>query len=204
MTLEPVNDRFALCVRLIDEANAADPACCELNGEQRPRCLVEGERAQSWLERLHPNASDALKLAARAHHVRRWEVPRDSYPLTRVGYHAWRTRLYGFHGEVLGAFMERAGYPVEDVTRAQEILSKQRIKVDPECQAHEDAVSLAFLEVRLAEFAPRISDEQLLRALRRTWAKMSPDGHAAALELAASLPAEMQALLRAALAQTAD
>ncbi|MFN0073497.1 MAG: DUF4202 domain-containing protein [Chloroflexota bacterium] len=192
-----VDERFNGCVQAIDAANRADPVLREFEGATYPQSLLEGERAQAWIERLLPDASETLRLAARAHHVRRWEVPRSSYPRTREGYHAWRTYLYGFHAEVLAGFMETAGYPPTEVDRARTILSKRVIKSDPDAQTHEDAVSLAFLEVRLAEFAPTITDEQLLRALRRTWAKMSPAGRAAAQSLA--LNPQAQAALAAAL-----
>ena len=33
---------------------------------------------------------ETLLLAARAHHLRRWELPRDSYPVGRAGYLRWR------------------------------------------------------------------------------------------------------------------
>jgi hypothetical protein len=37
-----------------------------------------------WAEVLDPRASDEALLAARAHHVRRWSIARDSYPDGRV------------------------------------------------------------------------------------------------------------------------
>ena len=38
-----------------------------------------------------PAATEAQVLAARAHHLRRWVVPRTSYPEGRAGYLRWRT-----------------------------------------------------------------------------------------------------------------
>ncbi|HEX7094655.1 MAG TPA: DUF4202 family protein, partial [Acidimicrobiales bacterium] len=60
----------------IDRANAGDPN--QIDG--RPRALVQGELASVWLSRLVPDASFALQVAVRAHHLRRWVIPRDSYP----------------------------------------------------------------------------------------------------------------------------
>lgn len=173
--------RFAAVARGIDAANSADPARLLAGGVERPQALVEGASAQEWLERLWPTAPEPVLLAARAHHLRRWEVPRSAYPRTREGYLAWRTRLYGFHAEALATLMLAAGYTNLDVELASRVLHKRAIKRDPHAQAHEDAVSLAFLEVRLPAFAQTVDDEQLLRALRKTWRKMSPAGRAAAL-----------------------
>ncbi len=50
-------------------------------------------------------------------------------------------------------------------------------------QALEDVVCLVFLETELADFAPRHDEAKLITILRRTWAKMSPHGHEAALSL---------------------
>lgn len=179
----PAPTRFALALNAIDAANAADPASLPIDGVPQPQASAEGVSAQAWLERLWPSAPEPLLLAARAHHLRRWEVPRTAYPRTRAGYHAWRTRLYDFHADVLGALMLEAGYTNVDVELASRVLHKQAIKRDPHAQAHEDAVSLAFLEVRLPAFAESVDEEQLLRALRKTWRKMSAAGHSAALTI---------------------
>ena len=77
-------------------------------------------------------------------------------------------------------------------------MSKRGIKTNPDVQSYEDAVSLAFLELRLAAFAPSVDDDQLMNALRRTWRKMSDAGHAAALSL--ELSPEATAIVQRALA----
>jgi len=191
-------DRFTTTTDAIDAANAGDPDSIHLDGVARPRAGIEGQRAQHWLDQLRPDASEVLRLAARAHHLRRWEVPRDSYPRTRAGYHAWRSGLYAFHATALGELMRAAGYGKGDIAEAARIMGKRGIKTDADAQSYEDAVSLAFLELRLADFAPSVSDDQLMRALRRTWTKMSDAGHAVALQL--KLSEEAAAIVGRALA----
>ncbi|MGK2965381.1 MAG: DUF4202 domain-containing protein [Tepidiformaceae bacterium] len=176
--------RLANCEAAIDLANREDPTRVPYEDAEHPTALIEGLRASAWVRALHAGASDPLLLAARAHHIRRWLVPRDSYPRTREGYHAWRSGLYDFHADELGKLMRIAGYTDGDVARSARILRKQGIKSDPEVQAHEDAVSLAFIELRLAAFAPTVNDEQLIRALKRTLLKMSPAGRDAVGQLA--------------------
>ncbi|TAK79521.1 MAG: DUF4202 domain-containing protein [Dehalococcoidia bacterium] len=167
----------------IDAANAHDPSRATFAGAAQPRALIEGQRAHAWVLQIQPEASEALQIAARAHHLRRWEVERSSYPRTREGYLAWRTYLYDFHGRAAGELMQAAGYPEETQRRVAELLQKRAVKRDPEAQTHEDAVSLAFLELRLSAFLEGVTEEQATRALRRTWTKMSPAGREAALSL---------------------
>jgi hypothetical protein len=47
-------------------------------------------------------------------------------------------------------------------------MTKRGIEINADVQSFEDAVSLAFLEVRLAEFAPSVDDQQRMTALRHT------------------------------------
>ena len=40
---------------------------------------VYAERMSARLAALYPDASDLLKIAARAQHLRRWDIARDTY-----------------------------------------------------------------------------------------------------------------------------
>ena len=61
----------------IDAANAADPRL----EEGGPVELLYGRRMTAEQERLHPDASDALRVACRGQHIERWLLPRDAYPM---------------------------------------------------------------------------------------------------------------------------
>lgn len=178
------SDRFAAAVAAIDAANAADPnVATDDDGTAAPAEVVYGRRMTRWLDRLYPDAAEPLRLAARAQHVRRWEVPRESQPMDRAGYHRWRTGLYAFHADVAGGLLRAVGYDDETVRRVRSLLRKERLKADPDAQALEDAICLVFLESYFAAFSAKHEDEKVVGILRRTWAKMSPVGHAAALAL---------------------
>src|SRR6476659_402758 len=101
-------DRFNAVIARFDEANAQDPS-----GE----ALIYARRMSDWLDRFAPDAPEALKLAARAQHIRRWTIPRDTYPMTRAGYHQWRDRLAQFHAETAGAIMRDVGYDEQAIAR---------------------------------------------------------------------------------------
>ena len=64
-----------------------------------PAEVVYAERMTKAMERLRPKATEELRLAARAQHLRRWTVPRASYPMDRAGYLRWRNDLKRRHAE---------------------------------------------------------------------------------------------------------
>ena len=165
----------------IDAANADDPNTIVVRGETRPKEQAHAELAVEWVQRLCPDASDALLLAARAHHVRRWEIPRSEEPDGRPGYLRWKKRLQEHHADVLGRVLAGSGF---DVERVQAIVRKQRLKSDPDVQSLEDALALVFLETQLAELGAKLDDDHMVDVLAKTLRKMTPDGRAAAGELA--------------------
>lgn len=191
--------RFAEALRRFDEANARDPHRVRVGDRWEPRELVYARWLTEWVLRLCPEASEALRLAARCQHLRRWEIPRESYPMDRAGYLRWRTALQRFHAEQSGRILREVGYPEELVRRVQELNLKKGLPHDPEMQVLEDALCLVFLEHQLAELAAKTSEEKLVNALARSWRKMSPRGRAAALQL--SYPDSLRALVERAVAQ---
>ncbi len=189
--------RLVTVIGWIDEANAADPNVDVLDGVAQPRALLYGERMSAWLERVCLEPSEFLRIAARGQHIRRWEVPRDSYPATRTGYLQWRTYLYGFHADCVAALMRDAGYEQSAIDRVRSLLQKRGIKTDVEAQALEDVICLVFLENYFADFAANQDAEKLIVIVRKTWGKMSEKGHALALQL--PFPQPIQVLLARAL-----
>ena len=182
-------DRFEQAIRRIDEANAADPNQEVHDGKPYPKELLYGRRMTEWLDRLDPKSSEPLRLAVRAQHIRRWEIPRDSYPKDRQGYRAWRTDLGKFHAQTAAAILTEVGYDEQTIARVQSLLRKERLKTNPDCQLLEDVICLVFLENHFEEFSQQHDEEKLLNIVRRTWKKMSDRGHQAALALPLSASA---------------
>jgi len=177
------HDRYLLALSRIDAANADDPNVELVDGVRRPKELVYGERMSEWLERLRPDASEALRLAVRAQHIRRWEIPRDRYPQDRAGYKRWRTDLAKFHAETAAAILRQCGYDDDTIARVQSLLRKEQLKRDPDAQTLEDVACLVFLRYYFAPFAEQHDDDKLVTIVRKTWNKMSAQGHEAALRL---------------------
>src|SRR5258706_6287355 len=96
--------RFQAAIVRFDAANAQDPRGIE---------LPYAQRLSAWVERLAPDARESLRLAARCQHLRRWEIPRESYPAGRVGYLKWREALKHFHAVETGKILRDVGYDDE-------------------------------------------------------------------------------------------
>jgi len=193
---------FQAVIADIDAANAQDPRQEIVAGTPRPREVVYSERMSDCLPRLYPDASEALRIAARAQHIRRWEVPRQDYPLGRAGYNAWRTACREHHATLVSAIMRRHGYAEETVEQVTKIIRKEQLKRDPESQALENVVAVVFVEHYLDEFVashPDYEDAKLADILKKTLRKMDATGHAAALAL--PLPASTLRLVNMALQQ---
>jgi hypothetical protein len=178
------DERFERASSLFDELNAADPVREIENGQERPRLLLQAERLASWVARLDPSASEALRLAARCQHLERWKIPRTDFPEGRVGYLRWRTKLGQFHAARAAEVLRSLGYDEELIGRVDRIVRKQGIGTEPDTQTMEDALCLVFLEHELDAFMRKYPDEdKAVDILRKTWGKMSARGHAAALAL---------------------
>ena len=178
------SDGVAQSRAAIDAANGADPR--EHDGA--PLALVQGRRAEEWAVRLDPDASDALRLAARAHHLRRWALPRTDYPQGRAGYLRWRRAQRGRHARDLAAILDEARVDGSVAARATQIVTKQGLGTDGEVQTFEDAVSLTFLETELHAVLDRLDDDaKAADIVAKTLAKMSPAGRDQATAVAAGL-----------------
>jgi hypothetical protein len=198
----PAPDRLATALAAIDAANADDPNTIVVDGREVPKELTHAALMTHWVRQLDPDCSDEQLIAARAHHLRRWVIARDAYPRDRAGYLRWRSALRRQHAEDVAAIMRDAGYDDAAVERVQAIVRKQGLGRDPDVQVHEDALCLVFLETQFDDLAAQLDDDdKMIDILRKTAAKMSPAGLAAASSL--SFSPSGAALLDRALAHSA-
>lgn len=195
-------EREARTAAAIDAANEPDPDRIVVAGEEHPLQQSLGRAAAEWVDRLDPSATPAQRLAARAHHLRRWERPRSDYPEGRAGYLRWRRDAKVVHGDQVAELLEAEGWDEGTVAEARRLVRKEGLGTDPAAQVHEDAVCLAFLAIQLDAAADLMGDAKTVDVLRRTARKMSPAGLAHAAELPYSTRG--RALLEAALADGAE
>ena len=193
-----VQKRLVAAFAAIDAANAEDPNREQLSdGSSVPKELVYGQRMSARLQIFAPEAPEAVQLAARAQHIRRWQIPRSEYPMDRTGYHRWRTELYRFHARQAAEILEPLGYDAATIERVGFLLQKKSLRSDADTQLLEDVICLVFLEHYFLDFAAGHPEEKVIDIVRKTWNKMSDAGHTAALAL--DLDAEAGRLIQLAL-----
>ncbi len=201
-------DLLARAIDAIDAANSDDPNIVTVRGRTGPKELLHADLVSEWVGRARRDASDALRLAARGHHFRRWTSPRTSYPPGRAGYLRWRRALHDQHARELGELLVATGYDDATIARVQSLVRKEGLgrpgasgtSAIADVQVLEDALCLTFLETQLSDVAARLEPDVLARVLDKTLAKMSPEG----LALAGALPLDPGAAELLAAARTRE
>jgi len=180
---------LAAAIDAIDAVNAEDPTIATVRGRVGPKELLHAQLVTEWVRALDRGASDVQLAAARAHHLRRWAHPRSEYPAGRAGYLRWRAAAKRRHAEEVAGLLEDVGWDRDRIEAVQRLVRKEGLGSEAAVQVHEDALCLVFLETQLADVAAELGEEHTTEVLRKTLAKMSPAGLAAAANLELSGPA---------------
>lgn len=125
---------------------------------------------------------------------KRWEIPRDSFPKTRVGYLTWRAKQKSQAAENLKVLLSSSpasasastSLATEDIERIAALVRKENLSSDVETQILEDVACLVFLDDQIDDFESGrddVDEAKMVGILRKTWAKMSPRGRELALEM---------------------
>lgn len=176
---------FTEARRLIFAAHDEDPnKYTSPDGKEVPYETHYANKMEKYLNKRAPNSSDVLKLAVCGQHFRRWEVPRDSYPMTKIGYHSWRTHLKKRQGGLVAEILEQNGYSEEQTKRCRALIEKEGLKQgEDEVQVLEDVACLVFLDDQFDEFKEKHDEAKIVNILKKTWVKMSKEGQDMALEI---------------------
>ena len=152
--------QFLEAIERFDAAHREDPARSRL---RRPgisdRTVIRNAHdrmARAGLRQMPPKRCSwpcAASTSAAGH------IPRSEYPMTRPGYHQWRTALARFHAEQAAEILRSVGYDDPTVQRVQSLVRKERIKSDPDAQTLEDAA------------VPRLPGKRFRRVRRPTRAR---------------------------------
>ncbi|CAJ2507708.1 Uu.00g088940.m01.CDS01 [Anthostomella pinea] len=189
---------YAAALKLIDEAHADDPKTIpSADGDGTiPYELHYAQKMTRWLALRWPDASSTLQLACRAQHFRRWEIPRNTFPMTRPGYLTWRAKqkaqaaseistLLSPSPSSSSSFAISPPIPADAIERIAFLIRKENLKADEETQVLEDVACLVFLDDQLDDFEQKedIDEDKIVGILRKTWVKMSDVGQGLALEM---------------------
>jgi hypothetical protein len=187
-------EKYDRAIAAIDTANADDPNEIEVRGLLRPKELAHAELASEWIERLCEAPSQALRLAARAHHLRRWASPRSDYPEGRKGYLVWRQELKERHAAETAEILAACEYDAATIDAVRHIILRKNLSGDEASQSLEDALCLVFFETQLVDLANRTAADKMRDIGIKTLRKMSPKARRLALDL--SIPESYVDLLR--------
>jgi hypothetical protein len=167
----------------IDAENAQDPNSEIYQSNSFPKELLYSNRMYKRLMDFYPNASEEVQIASKAQHICRWKMPRESYPMDRVGYLKWREDLKKFHAQTTAEILEKVGYSSAFTGRVSFLIEKKLLKKDTETQLLEDVICLVFLEYYFDAFVQKHDREKMKNIILKTWNKMSENGHQEALRI---------------------
>ena len=178
-----MSTKFEKAIELIDNENSKDIRKESFENKEYPKELLYSYRMTNKLLEFLPNASDELKLAARAQHINRWEIARSAYSMDRVGYLKWREALKKMHADITSNLLAEVGYDSDFIGRVVFLINKKLIKKDTGSQVLEDVVCLVFLEYYFEAFSKKHDDSKIIDIIKKTWNKMSEKGQESALKL---------------------
>jgi hypothetical protein len=176
-------ENYEASIALIDEAHARDPNITVVNGHAVPYELHYAQKMSHYLSLRAPTASPILQVAIRAQHFRRWEVPRDSYPMTKAGYLNWRSFLKKRQADLASEICVGCNFTSEEAEEVARLIRKEDLKKNEETQILEDVACLVFLDDQFEAFEKEHDEEKIIGILRKTWGKMSERGHELALQI---------------------
>ncbi|CZS93620.1 related to CYB2-L-lactate dehydrogenase (cytochrome b2) [Rhynchosporium agropyri] len=174
---------YEAAISLIDEAHAQDPNITTVDGKEVPYELHYARQMSRYLNLRAPDASPILKVAIRAQHFRRWEITRDSYPMTKAGYLNWRSFLKKRQADLAAAICIGCNFTKEEAEEVAKLIRKEDLKKNEETQILEDVACLVFLDDQFDAFEKGHDEEKIINILRKTWGKMSDTGHQLALQI---------------------
>lgn len=177
-------DQLEKAIELIDAVNSKDPTLEISEDKSFPKELLYSIRMSERLMNFAPQSSLELKIAARAQHIGRWNIPRDSYEMNRIGYLKWREDLKKYHSRITAEILKNCCFDESFIKRVSFLIEKKALKKDLETQILEDVICLVFLEYYFEEFVAKHQDqEKVSNIIQKTWAKMSYQGRAVALTI---------------------
>ncbi len=165
--------KIIVAIKIFDEINSLDPNRIQFHGEDFPKEILYSNWLTLWVEKLNPVKSDALRLASRCQHLKRWEISRDKYPEGLKGYMQWKKELLKFHADESEKVLRNLHIDESIIQQVRKINLKQDIRNNPEVQIMEDALCLVTLEFQLEEFSLKHTDEKMIEIIRKSWNKMS-------------------------------
>lgn len=168
--------QYTTAVELINAVHNQDPNTETVDGDEIMAELLYSQRMLSILEKVQPNASFGLKLAAQCQHISRWSIPRATFSMDKKGYYQWRAAIMEHQLTVSTSTLKQAGIEDDDISIIADALKNKADKSNINASIIEDTACLTFIKWYLVPFAGQFDPEKAKVILQKTANKMSDRG----------------------------
>jgi len=170
------NEILEKAIAAIIELHKGDPLTETVKDETIPSELLYARRMAAMMTVYEPHAAPTLVLAAWCHHIRRWEVARELYPMDRPGYYQWRRHVMQHQLSVTTAVLQQSGAIASDIEAVTAAMQKDNRRDIHEAQILEDVACMVFVKYYLEAFAQKHDPDKVTDIIRKTMLKVSERG----------------------------
>ncbi|HRZ98878.1 MAG TPA: DUF4202 domain-containing protein, partial [Paludibacter sp.] len=178
-----LDQQYKTAIELIDKVHNQDPTSEIIDGVEVMAELLYSNRMLAVLEKVAPDASLELKLAAKCQHISRWSIPRATFPIGKKGYYEWRAAIMEHQLNVSKSVLKQSGINDQSIEIVVDALKNKADKTNINASIIEDTACLTFIKWYLVPFAGQFDAEKAKIILQKTAGKMSERGLALIPEL---------------------
>lgn len=171
-----LDQQYKTAIELIDKVHNQDPNTETIDGMEVKAELLYSNRMLSVLEKVAPDASLELKLAAKCQHISRWSIPRATFSMDKKGYYQWRAAIMEHQLSVTTSVLKQAEINDQSIEIIVDALKNKADKSNINASIIEDTACLTFIKWYLVPFAGQFDAAKAKIILQKTAGKMSTRG----------------------------
>jgi hypothetical protein len=171
-----LEQQYKTAIDLIDKVHNQDPTSDTIDGVKIKAELLYSNRMLSVLEKVAPDASLELKLAAKCQHISRWSIPRATFSMDKKGYYQWRAAIMEHQLSVTTSVLKQAEINDQRIEIIVDALKNKADKTNLNASIIEDTACLTFIKWYLVPFAGQFDAVKAKIILQKTAGKMSERG----------------------------
>ena len=168
--------QYTKAVELINSVHNQDPNSETIDGVDIKAELLYSQRMLAILQKVQPNASLELQLAAQCQHISRWSIPRTTFSMDKKGYYQWRAAIMEHQLSVTSSVLKQAEINEQSIEIVVDTLKNKADKTNINASIIEDTACLTFIKWYLVPFAGQFDPEKAKVILQKTANKMSERG----------------------------
>ncbi len=168
--------QYTKAVELINSVHNQDPNSETIDGVDIKAELLYSQRMLAILQKVQPNASLELQMAAHCQHISRWSIPRTTFSMDKKGYYQWRAAIMEHQLSVTSSVLKQAEINEQSIEIVVDTLKNKADKTNINASIIEDTACLTFIKWYLVPFAGQFDPEKAKVILQKTANKMSERG----------------------------